>query len=65
MAPTVQLAPQAFTPTSDAMGRHEYGVTKTRKTASTGGGRAWSEEEVRSWSKGQGHAHPGLVVSGD
>jgi len=27
------------------MDRHEYGVTKNRKAASTGGGRAWSEEE--------------------
>ena len=54
MAPTMQpLARQpVYTPTSDAMGRHEYAVTKPyaaakpRKTASTGGGRAWSEEEV-------------------
>ncbi|KAB5518041.1 hypothetical protein GE09DRAFT_978693 [Coniochaeta sp. 2T2.1] len=34
-----------YTPTSDAMDRHEYGITKHRKTASTGGGRAWSEDE--------------------
>ncbi|TDZ36136.1 hypothetical protein C8034_v002259 [Colletotrichum sidae] len=27
------------------MDRHEYGVTKNRKAASTGGGRAWSEDE--------------------
>ena len=36
------------TPPSDFLDRHEYGVTKNRtKPASTGGGRAWSEEEVR------------------
>ncbi|GKT96034.1 hypothetical protein Ct61P_13884 [Colletotrichum tofieldiae] len=29
------------------MDRHEYGVTKNRKAASTGGGRAWSEDETR------------------
>ncbi|KFX99509.1 hypothetical protein O988_03810, partial [Pseudogymnoascus sp. VKM F-3808] len=34
------------TPPSDFLDRHEYGVTKNRtKPASTGGGRAWSEEE--------------------
>ncbi|KAK4108956.1 hypothetical protein N656DRAFT_792190 [Canariomyces notabilis] len=38
-----QLLP--YTPTSDAMERHEYGVTKHRKATSTGGGRAWSEDE--------------------
>lgn len=37
----------SYTPTTDAMDRHEYGVTKSRKAASTGGGRAWSEDEVR------------------
>lgn len=44
----MHLAPQsaAYIPTSDASARHEYGVTKTRKTTSTGGGRAWSEDEV-------------------
>ena len=48
MAPTMPLAPQAaYTPTSDAPRRDYGGVTKPRKTASTGGGRAWSEEEVR------------------
>lgn len=48
MSPTMQMpAPGApYTPTSDAMDRHEYGITKHRKTASTGGGRAWSEDEV-------------------
>ncbi|KAM0281825.1 hypothetical protein ACHAQH_003314 [Verticillium albo-atrum] len=47
MSPTMQLAPTTtrYTPTSDAMDRHDYGVTKTRKTTSTGGGRAWSEDE--------------------
>ena len=34
-----------YTP-SDAIDRHDYGVQKSRKTASTGGGRAWSEDEV-------------------
>lgn len=34
-----------YTPTADVSDRHEYGVTKSRKPASTGGGRAWSEEE--------------------
>lgn len=43
----MHLAPQsaAYIPTSDSSTRHEYGVTKTRKTTSTGGGRAWSEDE--------------------
>jgi hypothetical protein len=50
MSPTMQMSapPAPYTPTSDAMDRHEYGVTKNRKTASTGGGRAWSEDEVRA-----------------
>ncbi|GJC96218.1 hypothetical protein ColKHC_05044 [Colletotrichum higginsianum] len=45
----MHLAPHtaAYAPTSDAMDRHEYGVTKNRKAASTGGGRAWSEDETR------------------
>jgi hypothetical protein len=34
-----------YTP-SDAVDRHDYGVQKYRKPASTGGGRAWSEDEV-------------------
>lgn len=48
MSPTMQMtAPSAtYTPTSDAMDRHEYGVQKNRKQPSTGGGRAWSEDEV-------------------
>ncbi|KAL2130589.1 hypothetical protein VTI74DRAFT_6201 [Chaetomium olivicolor] len=47
MSPTVQMTGHhiSYIPTSDALGRHEYGITKNRKTASTGGGRAWSEEE--------------------
>ncbi|KAK8113164.1 hypothetical protein PG984_013690 [Apiospora sp. TS-2023a] len=35
----------AYHPTSDALDRHDYGITKNRKLASTGGGRAWSEDE--------------------
>ncbi len=48
MSPTMQMTapPAVYTPTSDAMDRHEYGVSKNRKAASTGGGRAWSEDEV-------------------
>lgn len=42
----MSMAPVAYTPISDAMERHDYGITKNRKTASTGGGRAWSEDEV-------------------
>ncbi|KAI0392599.1 hypothetical protein F5Y17DRAFT_459733 [Xylariaceae sp. FL0594] len=39
-----------YTPTSDALDRHKFGVSKSRKSkseklASTGGGRAWSEDE--------------------
>lgn len=58
MSPAMHPAPQtaAYIPTSDASNRHDYGVTKTRKTTSTGGGRAWSEDEVcvmdgRLWLK--------------
>lgn len=41
------MHPAMYTPTSDVMERHEYGITKHhRKTSSTGGGRAWSEDEV-------------------
>lgn len=49
MSPTMAMtmAPAMYTPTSDAMERHEYGITKHhRKNSSTGGGRAWSEDEV-------------------
>lgn len=50
MSPAMQMTPSSlpYTPTSDVLDRHEYGVSKNRKaTSSTGGGRAWSEEEVR------------------
>ena len=48
MSPTVAVmtAPVTFAPTSGTMDRRDYGITKTKKTTSTGGGRAWSEEEV-------------------
>jgi hypothetical protein len=49
MSPAIQLTALTsapYTPTSDAMDRHEYGVSKTQKLSSTGGGRAWSEDEV-------------------
>ncbi|KAK4131550.1 hypothetical protein BT67DRAFT_152422 [Trichocladium antarcticum] len=47
MATAMHMTGQSvpYAPTSDGMGRREYGVTKNRKTASTGGGRAWSEDE--------------------
>lgn len=49
MSPPMQLATSSgvpYTPTSDVLDRHEYGITKNRKlAASTGGGRAWSEDE--------------------
>ncbi|KAK4039393.1 hypothetical protein C8A01DRAFT_16607 [Parachaetomium inaequale] len=47
MSPAMQMTGQhlPYTPRSDAMDRHDYGITKSRKTASTGGGRAWSEDE--------------------
>lgn len=41
------MPPAMYAPTSDVMDRHDYGVTKHhRKNSSTGGGRAWSEDEV-------------------
>jgi len=48
MSPTMQMTapPVTYNPTSDAMDRHDYGITKNRKATSTGGGRAWSEDEV-------------------
>lgn len=54
MSPTTQMnpPPTGYIPTSDAMDRHEYGVSKNRKAASTGGGRAWSEDEVRESKDG-------------
>ncbi|KAM3066107.1 hypothetical protein ACMFMG_010552 [Clarireedia jacksonii] len=39
-----QVAPSGYVPV-DVANRHEYGVQKNRKAASTGGGRAWSEDE--------------------
>lgn len=42
---TANVAPVSDTPV-DTMNRHDYGVQKNRKQASTGGGRAWSEDEV-------------------
>ncbi|KAG0651256.1 hypothetical protein D0Z07_1845 [Hyphodiscus hymeniophilus] len=41
---TAISAPSNYHPT-DAVHRHDYGVQKNRKQASTGGGRAWSEDE--------------------
>lgn len=35
-----------YIPSRDVIDRHDYGVTKTRKASSTGGGRAWSDDEV-------------------
>lgn len=35
-----------YIPTSDVIDRHDYGISKNRKLVSTGGGRAWSEDEV-------------------
>ncbi|KKA30284.1 hypothetical protein TD95_003882 [Thielaviopsis punctulata] len=45
MAPMPMPHHSAYNQASDTMDRHEYGVNKNRKMASTGGGRAWSEEE--------------------
>ncbi|KAI3399470.1 hypothetical protein diail_6732 [Diaporthe ilicicola] len=47
MSPTMAMTMPAamYTPTSDVMDRHDYGITKSRKSSSTGGGRAWSEDE--------------------
>ncbi|KAI0127297.1 hypothetical protein BJ170DRAFT_368354 [Xylariales sp. AK1849] len=48
MSPPMQLTSHTntpYNPTSDAHDRHDYGVSKNRKLASTGGGRAWSEDE--------------------
>ncbi|EHK96450.1 hypothetical protein GLAREA_10871 [Glarea lozoyensis ATCC 20868] len=38
------VAPTNYSPI-DAVNRHDFGVQKNRKPASTGGGRAWSEDE--------------------
>ncbi|KAJ3464147.1 hypothetical protein MRS44_008933 [Fusarium solani] len=45
--PSQQIAQAAapYIPSRDSMDRHDYGVTKSRKASSTGGGRAWSDEE--------------------
>jgi len=61
MSPTMQMTapPVAYTPTSDAMDRHDYGISKNRKVTSTGGGRAWSEDEVRIQSRDPGHGAKG------
>lgn len=48
MSPPTDLSTHLNLPyptTSDALDRHDFGVTKHRKAASTGGGRAWSEDE--------------------
>ncbi|KAL5598699.1 hypothetical protein BROUX41_003388 [Berkeleyomyces rouxiae] len=45
MAPMSMQPHSAYTPTADVADRHDYGVVKNRRMASTGGGRAWSEEE--------------------
>lgn len=44
MAMTMPTA--MYTPSFDTMDRHDYGIKKHRKSASAGGGRAWSEDEV-------------------
>lgn len=36
----------AYLPRVDALDHHEYVATKNRKIPSTGGSRAWSEDEV-------------------
>lgn len=54
MSPTMAMTMPAaiYAPTSDVMDRHEYGITKSRKSSSTGGGRAWSEDEVCDLHRG-------------
>ena len=42
---TAHMAPSTYSPV-DTTNFHDYGVQKNRKQASTGGGRAWSEDEV-------------------
>ncbi len=37
-----------YSPVGDAVRRHEGGVTKAKKAALTGSGRAWREDEVRA-----------------
>ncbi|KAI9734434.1 MAG: hypothetical protein M1818_006822 [Claussenomyces sp. TS43310] len=41
----VNSIPSQCAPVTDTMDRHDYGVRKSRKPVSTGGGRAWSEDE--------------------
>ncbi|AEO57266.1 hypothetical protein MYCTH_2061546 [Thermothelomyces thermophilus ATCC 42464] len=47
MSPTMHMTGHhvPYMPRSDAIDRHDYGINKNRKAASTGGGRAWSEDE--------------------
>jgi len=45
MNTSVHVAQSNYSPV-DAVNRHDFGVQKNRKPASTGGGRAWSEDEV-------------------
>ncbi|KUI61977.1 hypothetical protein VP1G_09125 [Cytospora mali] len=42
---TMTMPTAMYTPTFDVMDRHDYGIKKHRKNPSTGGGRAWSEDE--------------------
>jgi len=44
MNTSAHVATSTYSPV-DAVNRHDYGVQKNRKPASTGGGRAWSEDE--------------------
>lgn len=45
MNTSVHVAQNPYT-SVDAINRHDFGIQKNRKPASTGGGRAWSEDEV-------------------
>ena len=54
MNTSAHVATSQYTP-ADAINRHDYGIQKNRKQASTGGGRAWSEDEVgcgSMWMRG-------------
>ncbi|TAQ84931.1 hypothetical protein B7494_g6747 [Chlorociboria aeruginascens] len=44
MNTSAQVAGPTYSPV-DAVSRHDFGIQKNRKLASTGGGRAWSEDE--------------------
>ncbi|TVY85083.1 hypothetical protein LSUE1_G000804, partial [Lachnellula suecica] len=44
MNTSVHVGQSSYSPI-DAVNRHDFGVQKNRKPASTGGGRAWSEDE--------------------